>query len=127
MSLLDAVSDLLGRPAEAEPQPRKEEPEAPCPACNGARWWQDRSGSWWCERCHPFETGQWARLLTLPEGERPAPPPVTDEEVEAAVAVAARYGWSREAFRAWCGGDWSGLPEPEILEAMLRDVVPIRT
>ena len=107
-----------------EESPECEEPSTLCPACNGARWWQDRNGGWWCERCRPWKAGQWVRLVELPEGERPTPPPVTDEEAEAAVAVAARYGWSREAFREWCGGDWSGLPEPEVLEAMLRDVLP---
>ena len=107
-----------------EESPQGEEPTTPCPACNGARWWQDRSGGWWCERCRPWKAGQRVRLVELPEGERPAPPPVTAEEVEDAVALAERHGWGREAFREWCGGDWSALPEPRVLEAMLRVVKP---
>ena len=100
------------------------EPEARCPACGSGRWWQDHAGAWWCEQCTPFEPGQWMRLVELPGGERPAPLPVTDSEVEAAVAMAERHGWSREAFRQWCGGDWSALPEPRILAAMLEVVTP---
>lgn len=101
------------------------EPEAPCPACNGARWWQDRNGGWWCERCQPFQSGQWARLVELPEGERSSPAPVTEEEVEAAVAVAEGYGWDRETFRLWCGGDWSALPEPHLLKGMMALMGPL--
>ncbi|MBK1726805.1 hypothetical protein [Halorhodospira neutriphila] len=83
MSLRDAVSDLLDDAAEPEPhpQPWSVEPEAPCSTCGSGRWWQDRAGGWWCEQCTPFESGQWARLVELPEGERPAPLPVTDEEL----------------------------------------------
>lgn len=101
-----------------------EPPRAPCPEGNSGRWWQDRRGHWWYERCHPHKPSQWVRLVTLPLGEHPTPAPVVDEEVENAVAVAAHYGWSRGMVKAWCGGDWSGLPEPEYLEPILRTMAP---
>ena len=134
MSLLDAVSDLLDEPTEAEPEPQAKHPRTipplphrPSPEealarCGPRLRERARQDPALLEEVRDYLAGGKGRTVEPRTAGKPAP--VTDEEVEAAVAVAELHGWSREAFREWCGGDWSGLPDPDHLEGMLAVVVP---
>lgn len=121
----EAAASFVGSVSAPSGPFGKNEPEAPCPECNCAGWWQDRAGGWWCERCRRFEPGQWARLVTLPEGERPEPPEPTDEDVAAALELATKYGWTEEALAVAFGVAWPGIAtEPRTLQAALKNLLP---